>query len=363
LPTPLRLVAAAFGVVTLAASPLGPIINTIVIGMMALQAIQFGGKLITGIVTMKAVFSGFLAFLTTTIGPSLLAFFSGPVGWTVLAVAAVVTMAVAFREPIMKFLSWLPGALKAGFDVAWAGVQAGFVAVSEAFNTYVATPIRQTWMEIVEFLPRGMASVANTVQKTWTNILNGIRNAFNGFLRGIANGINSITGGINSLIRTYNRLPSSPDLPLVPQFSVPRFATGAYVTNRTLAEIAEGGEPEYVVPKSKAVSFANNIVAGRQGAQALKPAKRQPLSGTVKQSQQRQMMFGPTRTGSAVFAHAAKVASAPIVIAPKLTGPIIELNGQKSVSYEDLERAMTATAEGVFARLRTPQARRAVGIR
>jgi hypothetical protein len=39
--------------------------------------------------------------------PALLAFFSGPVGWTVLAVAAVVAMAIAFRKPITKFLTWL----------------------------------------------------------------------------------------------------------------------------------------------------------------------------------------------------------------------------------------------------------------
>lgn len=52
--------------------------------------------------------------------------------------------------------------------------------------------------------------------------------------------------------------------------NVPQFARGGYVTGRTLAEIGEGG-PEYVVPASKAMAFANNIVAGRRGEQALIP--------------------------------------------------------------------------------------------
>lgn len=53
-----------------------------------------------------------------------------------------------------------------------------------------------------------------------------------------------------------------------------QFATGGYVTQRTLAEIGEGGEPEYVVPQSKAVSFAGNILAGTTGPAALRKSRR-----------------------------------------------------------------------------------------
>jgi hypothetical protein len=43
------------------------------------------------------------------------------------------------------------------------------------------------------------------------------------------------------------------------------------------------------------------------------------------------------------------------------TGPVMEFNGKKYVTYEDLERAMRATAESVVRRLRTPAARTALG--
>lgn len=55
---------------------------------------------------------------------------------------------------------------------------------------------------------------------------------------------------------------------------IPQYAKGAFVTQRTLAEIGEGGEPEYVVPASKAVSFAGNILSGTTGQAALRKSRR-----------------------------------------------------------------------------------------
>jgi hypothetical protein len=219
-------VAAAFGVITLAASPLGPIINAIVIGITAIQAIKFAGGVLAGIKTITGAFLGFLGFLKVTIAPFLIAFFSGPAGWTVLAVAAVVAMAVAFRQPIGDFLKWLPGA----FGSAWS-------------------------------------TITNAIARTWSGLVQSMSNAFNGFLQGIRNSINAVSGQVNRLIRAFNRLNG-------PQISqIPQFAQGGFVRRPTMAVIGEGGEPEYVVPQSKAMSFANNIVAGRTGEQALRTAR------------------------------------------------------------------------------------------
>ncbi len=218
-------------------------------------------------------FAPVLTWMGTILVPALLAFFSGPVGWTVLAVAAVVAMAIAFREPIMKFLMWLPGAFQEGLNTAWQIIKSVFTSIGEGFGLYVVNPIRSTWAAMVEFLPKAMASVADTVKGVWTNIINGIRSAFNGFLQGIANGVNSVANQINRLINSYNNLARNvggPQVPFVPQLNIPQFATGGFVRRPTMAVIGEGGEPEYVVPQSKAMSFANNIVAGRTGEQALK---------------------------------------------------------------------------------------------
>jgi hypothetical protein len=65
---------------------------------------------------------------------------------------------------------------------------------------------------------------------------------------------------------------------------IPEYAAGGYVTRPTLAMIGEGGEPEYVVPKSKAKAFANNIASGRTGDQALKPSWREIALETLANS-------------------------------------------------------------------------------
>lgn len=65
---------------------------------------------------------------------------------------------------------------------------------------------------------------------------------------------------------------------------IPEYAKGGYVTRPTLAMIGEGGEPEYVVPKSKAKAFANNIASGRTGEQALKPSWREIALETLANS-------------------------------------------------------------------------------
>jgi hypothetical protein len=261
----------------------------------------------------------------STLVPGILALM-GPVGWTVLAVAAVVAMAIAFREPIMGFLKWAGSA---------------FASIAKSFADAATVPISNAWKAVMEFLPKAMSAARDNVVSMWTSIANVIRGVFRNVMQFIANGINAITNQINRLIRAYNNLPG-PNIAQVPQISVPRFAQGGYVTRRTLAEIGEGGEPEYVVPQSKAMRFANNIARGRSGMAA--------LSAPPGRSMATPSTSGPSLTPAA----------GPIAINIQ-TGPVMEMNGQKYVSYDDLERAMRVTADGVIGRLRTPYARQALG--
>ena len=66
-----------------------------------------------------------------------------------------------------------------------------------------------------------------------------------------------------------------------PSGMIPQYARGGYVTKPTLAVIGEGGEPEYVVPKSKVKAFANNIASGAKGEQALRPSWREVALETL----------------------------------------------------------------------------------
>jgi hypothetical protein len=250
---------------------------------------------IVAVAGMKTALVGLLSWMGSTLVPGILALM-GPAGWTVLAVAAVVAMAVAFRQPIGDFLKWLPGA----FGSAWS-------------------------------------TITNAIARTWSGLVQSMSNAFNGFLQGIRNSINAVSGQVNRLIRAFNRLNG-------PQISqIPQFAQGGFVTRPTLAMIGEGGEPEYVVPRSKAMTFANNIVSGRRGNQALSAPPGRAMAGSTAGSS-----FTPSGP------------SGPIAINIQ-TGPVVEMNGQRYVSYDDLERAMRVTVGGIIGGLRKPYVRQALG--
>lgn len=336
------------------------------------------------------------------LGATILAIFSGPVGWTVLAVAAVAAMAYMFREPLMKFVNWVGGiwgevlggiagmvakgqqfwidlwtsgiqgatgfmrlmgevfrsgwtavatvayqlfvepwvrlweiTLRAPVAAAWEWVKGSFVAAGENFRNNVIDPIRDGWHGLMELLPRAMKSAADAVKGVWDGVMGAIKNVVNGAMGTVANAINSAIRMVNKVVDGINVVRSKAGLSAIGKLgevSVPKFAQGGFVTGPTLAMIGDNpGGREYIVPEGKASAFANNIMAGRRGAAAI-----------------------PATTGSS----AAPVA-APINIT---TGPVMEMDGTRYVKVEDLERAVQQTQRQIYATLRTPGGRRAIGV-
>ena len=265
-------------------------------------------------------FQGILAFLSSTFFPAMVAFFSGPVGWTVLAVAAVVAMVVLFRKPLTDFATWL---------VSWGK------PISQFFTDNVTTPIINAWTAMVEFLPKALNTAAATIKSVFTGVGTAITAVLNGVLRGVFGAVNGAIGNINRLINAANNLSArvnGPQLPTLPTLSVPQFAQGGVVTGPTLAMVGEGGEPEYIIPASKMAAAATNYLNGARGG-AVIPA----------------------------FANGGFVGgNAQINVT---TGPVMQQGGQQYVTMADLERAMRKTVDGVYASLRTPAGRYAVGTR
>jgi hypothetical protein len=260
------------------------------------------------IAAISAAFSGLLAFLTGTLLPGLLAFFSGPVGWTVLAVAAVVAMVVAFRKPLGDFLNWLWN---------WG------------------KPISNFWAGLWKGLGDVVNTAATTIKSVFTGVGTAIKAVLNGVLRDVFRAVNGAIGNINRLINVANNLSArvrGPQLPTLPTLSVPQFAKGGYVGQGTLAVVGEAG-PEYIVPERKAAAFAMNYLNGARGGAAI-PAY---ASG------------GYVGGGNAQI--------------NVTTGPVLQQGGQQYVTMADLERAMRKTADGVYASLRTPAGRYAAGVR
>jgi len=112
--------------------------------------------------------------------------------------------------------------------------------------------------------------------------------------------------------------------------SLPRYAEGGFVQSPTVAMVGEGGQPEYVIPASKMAAASSSYLAGARGSAVLQGGGAAP-AGDVQIS--------------------------------ITTGPVMQANGEQWVTVKDLERAMRTTADGVLSRVRTPAARRVLGIR
>ena len=265
-------------------------------------------------------FQGIWAFLSSSFIAPVLAFFSGPVGWTVLAVAAVVAMAILFRKPLQDFAGWL---------VSWGK------PISQFFTDYVTTPITKAWQSMVDFLPKALNVAATTIKNVFTGVGTAIKGVLNGILRGVFNSVNGAIENINRLIRATNAISAKvggPRFDQLPTLKVPQFAKGGVVNGPTLAMVGEGGEPEYIIPASKMAAASANYLNGARGG-AVIPA----------------------------FANGGFVGgNAQINVT---TGPVMQQGGQQYVSMADLERAMRKTADGVYASLRTPAGRYATGVR
>jgi TP901 family phage tail tape measure protein len=349
-------------------------ISSLAVGWAGLQTV-----VIVAVAAMKGALLGFIGWVGSVFIPGLLAFL-GPVGWTVLAIAAVVAMAIAFREPLMRFASWLwewtefarepfvrlwdavvsivtaslntlTGAIKAwgneirkiwggdfstlqGIVDTWRDAVVGiWTAMGEAFNTYLVEPIRNAWSTLTEFLPRAMETVRDRVVGVWTYVIDVIRNVFRGVMQFIANGINSLIDRVNYVIRGYNSIPVAPDISPLDYVSVPAFAQGAVVTRPTLAMVGEGGEDEYIIPASKMQAASSRFLAGARGADVI-----------------------PSRASSRSESGSA---SPQINVT---TGPVMQQqDGSRWVSMDDFERGLQQVAEQVVGTLRTPQARTALG--
>ena len=88
------------------------------------------------------------------------------------------------------------------------------------------------------------------------------------------------------------------------------FAKGGMVTKPTLGLIGEGGQPEYIVPQSKASNFARNVLSGRTGAAAINSSS----SGSG---------GGGTATQVSIQ-----------------TGPVVQMNGTNYVTTQQMSMAV-----------------------
>lgn len=208
-------------------------------------------------------------------------------------------------------------AADATYDAAVAQAQASIDALKLKTSTQqAANNIRQ--------LPSSLDSAADAANRLANGMQMGADAAAS-----MALGL----GGFGRTVPSFTRMASSDLLSeherrqLAAMSISERFAAGGFVQGPTAAMIGEGGQPEYVIPASKMAAASSRYLSGARGEAV--------LSGGG--------------------------GSGPVTINVK-TGPVMEFNGDRYVKLEELDRAMRITAEGVIGRLRTPAARRALGV-
>lgn len=275
---------------------------------------------LAGLATVVQVaFSGLVSFLVGTILPAILAIFTGPAGWITLAIVAVGAMVVAFREPLGQFVNWLGG---------W------FQKIIQGFTNRFIAPLQRAWGRFTGYLGDAMKSVGQFLVGLWQNILNGVKAAVRGVMQHIANQINFIAGLVNKLISAFNRLPG-PDIPLIPRLTIPAFAEGGVVKGPTLAMVGER-ETEYIIPQSKMAEASARYLMGNRGSAVI-----------------------PAFANGGVVDRGANVGNTPINIT---TGPVLQQNGQRYVTMNDLESALSTLAGSLLGNNRSAGGRRFQGV-
>jgi SLT domain-containing protein len=123
------------------------------------------------------------------------------------------------------------------------------------------------------------------------------------------------------------------------------YAKGGYVSKPTNAMIAENGQPEYVVPASKAANFASNYLSGMRGDSAVQS----------KTASSAASYLAPPRSSSGSSGKAPAISIQ--------TGPVTQMNGVNYVTTQEMARAVQTGVRQTLNMLRNDgSARQAVGM-
>ena len=301
---------------------------------------------------------GLIAPIVAGLGTVLAVVFTGPVGIAALVIAAGIAI-YAFRDQIGaaftaigEYFKQLPAGFKSFFIDP---LVEGFKILMEMINTTFIQPLKDAFAATLEFVDvnfvqpviaafTGLIESIKTIFSAVVNIITSPFKAAFEIMRGIVNQIlNSIGSAIRSLVNAVNGIIGSvnqglaaaklPQIPLISAPNIPSFAEGGVVSGPTLAMVGEGGEPEYIVPQSKATKFANNWLSGVRGAAAIPKFAE----------------------GGVVVPGSAQVSIQ--------TGPVTQMNGTNFVTTQDLSSAVAAGVNQTLSLLRNDMnTRRTVGL-
>ena len=327
--TPLiKLLTDAVAALTTAPEP----IQAVVVGIAAIGAGLIALAPLVAIVSSLApAFTGIIAAIGGVVGAltgsggllaAIAAVFTGPVGWAALLIAAGVAI-YAFRDKVGD-------ALKA--------IGKFFTDQVKVFEDHLIKPIIDGSKAAVRAIVEAFKGLASALRGPFDAIGRFIKSVFNAYIGVVEKFINGAISGINKLVAGANRALSAlklPNIPTVSDVRLPRFATGGVVDKPTVALVGEGREREYIVPESKMARAALNYLMGQRGDAVLRDQG--------------------GRTGRA----SASQGNTTIQLN---TGPVLQQDGQRYVTIEDLERSLSSLAANLLGNSRSYAGRRYQGL-
>jgi TP901 family phage tail tape measure protein len=381
---------------------LAPFIAAFISVIGSIKAVLAGvslGAVVAGWVTaalpalagLIAAFKGF--------GLAVLAIFTGPVGWTVLAIAAVVGMAIAFREPIMNFFSWLGGAIGNGLNALWqwgepirkfwAGVWESIKGFATGYFTWLAGIVswglQAVFAIVYQLLVQPWVNLWNNVLRepvtsmlTWLQgIWNGVSQAFvDRVAKPIGAAWNAVIEALSKAMqaaaefvqRVWTGLAESVKGVVrgMLQFIASRINTVAGMVNRLIASFNRLPGPNIpFVPTFSVPAFAQGGVVNRKTlAMVGEGGEREYIVPESKMAAASSRFLGGARGADVIPSGSGGGAPAQGQQTPVInitTGPVMEFDGKRYVRIEDFDRGLRQVADGVIGRLRTPAARIALG--
>jgi TP901 family phage tail tape measure protein len=281
---------------------------------------------------------------------------------------------------LAQFVSQGVSSLRDALAGAWNGVAAGF-------NSYVVQPLQQGWGGVLRWMQTAATTAASGVALAFSgvarfissNMIRPLQQAFQNlvqWIKGTISRLLSYLNGVMARIRSVMSGGGGGGTTTGGKRVVPRmYARGGHVSGPTLAWVGEGKDPggEYLIPGSKMYEASMRFLSGARGASVIpgfaKGGYVGARSAVVKTPGFAKGGFatGPGRSGNPMQmlidrrgreAQLIQINDGPINIT---TGPVLEFNGQRYVTLEDLQRVARDVKRQTLGEIRTAAGRRATG--
>lgn len=322
-PEPVQTLVVAVGGLVVALTALG---GVLAIGGPIVGALSGLIPILAGIPAVLAGWAGAIGPVVSALlglGKILIAVFSGPAGWVALAIAAGVAI-YAFRDQI-------GAAFKAIGDV--------LVNAAKAFYETFVRPVINFARDAYEGIVNAFRGLGQALGAPFRAVADFIRGYMNGIISVVERAINAAISAINALVRQANRALSAvrlPQIPLASPVSLPRFANGGVVDGPTLAMVGEGGEREYIIPERKMARASANYLMGMRGGAVI-----------------------PAFAQGGVVNGGANIGNTSINVT---TGPVLQQDGKRYVTMNDLEQALNTVTASLLGNNRSAGGRRFQGV-